>query len=134
MSKIHLEIVTPEGRVYAEDVDTVVIPGIEGELGILPQHVPLMTRILPGELTVFNNGHKVHLAVGEGFLEVTQTRISVLADMAIKEEDIDESAVEVAIRRAEESMQREDLDSEDLARVQATLQKSLVQLRVKKRR
>lgn len=134
MSKIHLEIVTPEGRVYADDVDTVVIPGIEGELGILPQHVPLMTRILPGELTVFNNAHKVHLAIGEGFVEITQTRISILADMAIKEEDIDESAVEVAIRRAEESMQREDLDTEDLARVQATLQKSLVQLRVKKRR
>jgi F-type H+-transporting ATPase subunit epsilon len=134
MATLHLEIVTPECRAYADDVNSVVVPGIEGELGILPMHEPLMTQILPGELRVQKGDEELHLAVGEGFLEVTQTRVSVLTDMAIKESDIDENAVEAAIRRAEESLQKEQMAGEELAAVQASLQKSLAQLRVKRRR
>jgi len=134
MAKLQLEIVTPECKAYSDEVDSVVVPGIEGELGILPMHVPLMTQILPGELKVQKDGKEFHLAVGEGFLEVTQTTVSVLTDMAVKESEIDESAVEEAIRRAEESMKNEHLGAEELATVQASLQKSLAQLRVKRRR
>ena len=134
MQTLHLEIVTPEMRAYSDAVESVVLPGIEGELGILPMHIPLMTQIVPGELRVEKDGHVIHLAVGEGFVEVTQTQVRVLTDMAIKEADIDESAVEAAIRRAEESMSREQMSSEELASVQASLQKSFAQLRVKRRR
>jgi F-type H+-transporting ATPase subunit epsilon len=134
MAKLKLDIVTPECLAYSEDVDGVVVPGIEGELGILPMHVPLMTRILPGELRVLRDGQEILLAVGEGFLEVTQERVAVLTDMAIKETDIDENAVMAAIKRAEESMRGEHLGAEELAIVQASLQKSLAQLKVKRRR
>lgn len=134
MATLKLEIVTPECVAYSDDVDSVVVPGIEGELGILPMHVPLMTRVLPGELRVQKQGKEIHLAVGEGFLEVTQERVAVLTDMAIKESDIDENAVLAAIQRAEESMRGENLGAEELATVQASLQKSLAQLRVKRRR
>jgi F-type H+-transporting ATPase subunit epsilon len=134
MAKIHLEIVTPEARAYSEDVDSVVVPRLEGELGILPEHIPLMTQILPGELRVQKDGEELHLAVGEGFLEVTGKRVSVLTDMAIKEADIDEDMVQEAIRRAEASLRDEKLGNEDMASVQAALQKSLAQLKVKRRR
>jgi F-type H+-transporting ATPase subunit epsilon len=134
MAKLHLEIVTPECRAYSEEVDSVVVPGLEGELGILPEHIPLMTQILPGELRVQKGGEELHLAVGEGFLEVTGRRVSVLTDMAIKEADIDEDMVQEAIRRAEASLRDEKLGNEDMASVQAALQKSLAQLRVKRRR
>lgn len=134
MAKLRLEIVTPERIAYSDEVDSVVVPGIEGELGILPMHVPLMTQLLPGELKVQKDGKQLHLAVGEGFLEVTQETVSVLTDMAIKEEDIDESAVEAAIQRAEESLQNDQLGAEELATVQASIQKSMAQLRVKRRR
>ncbi len=134
MATTHLEIVTPEGRIYGEDVESVVVPGVSGELGILPMHAPLMTKILPGELTIHKGSHIIHLAVGEGFLEVTQTRVSVLTDMAIKESDIDESAVEVAIRRAHEAMAKDQISDEDMVAAKAILQKSLAQLRVKRRR
>lgn len=134
MASLRLQIVTPEGVAYSEQVESVVVPGIDGELGVLPQHVPLMTQLLPGELRVVKDGSELRLAVGEGFLEVTQSTVSVLTDMAVKESEIDESAVEAAIRRAEESMAGDHLQGEELALVQASLQKSLAQLRVKRRR
>lgn len=134
MATTHLEIVTPEGRIYEDDVECVVIPGIEGELGILPMHAPLMTKVLPGELTIHKGTHVIHLAVGEGFLEVTQARVSVLTDMAIKESDIDESAVEVAIRRAQEAMANDQVSDDEMVAARAVLQKSFAQLRVKRRR
>lgn len=131
---LKLEIVTPEARTYSDVVDAVVIPGVEGELGVLPQHAPLMTQLLPGELRVSKDGEEIRLAVGEGFVEITQERVSVLTDMAVRESDIDESAAEDAIRRAEEAMKDDKLTGEEHAAVQAALQKSLAQLRVKRRR
>ncbi len=134
MATLRLEIVTPESKTYSDDVDSVVIPGAEGELGILPQHAGLMTQLLPGELRITKNGQESRLAVGEGFVEVTGEKVSVLTDMAVPEHDINESAAEEAIRRAEAAMKDEHLDAEGLAAVQASLQKSLAQLRVKRRR
>jgi len=134
MATLRLEIVTPEARTYSDDVDSVVIPGVEGELGILPQHVGLMTQLAPGELRIMKNGHESLLAVGEGFVEVTGEKVSVLTDMAVPESDIDEAAAEAAIRRAETAMKEEHLDEEGHAAAQAAMLKSLAQLKVKRRR
>lgn len=133
MSTLHLEIVTPEARIFEAEVDQVVVPAIEGELGILPQHVPLMTQLQPGELRVYQSGKETRLAVGEGFLEVRPDKVSVLTDMALHEAEIDEKAVEEAIARAEKEMKGQHLSHEELATVQASLQKSLAKLRVKRR-
>lgn len=131
---LHLEIVTPESRAYSDDVEMVVLPAVEGEMGVYPQHIPLITQIKPGELIVTKGGRQTALAVGEGFVEVTAEKVSVLVDMALKEADIDESAAEEAIRRAEARLKEEHLGSEESAMVQAAIAKSLAQLHVKRRR
>jgi F-type H+-transporting ATPase subunit epsilon len=134
MATLRLEIVTPEARTYSDDVDMVVIPGAEGELGILPMHIPLMTELKPGELKVTRKGQDLYLAVGEGFVEVTQNSVSILTDMAIEEKAIDEATAQEAVRRAQEAMREEHLGAEEVASVSAALQKSLAQLHVKRRR
>jgi F-type H+-transporting ATPase subunit epsilon len=111
-----------------------VVPGAEGEFGVLPQHVALMTEIVPGELRIVKDGQEIRLAVGSGFVEVTQESVSVLTDMAIREEEIDEAAAEAAIRRAEDAMKSKHIDEEGYANAQAAMLKSLAQLRVKRRR
>ena len=131
--KIHLEIVTPEAKTFSDEVDQVVLPGVEGEFGVLPGHEPLITQILPGELVVTKNGKNHYLAVGEGFVEVQSHRVSVLTDMAMRADDINETEVETARKRAEEALSQK-LTSEETASVQAALQKSLAQLHVKRRR
>ena len=131
---LHLEIVTPEQKVYSDDVDSVVIPGVEGELGVLPEHVPLMTQLLPGELRVLKGGEELRLAVGEGFVEIGADKVVVLTDMAVKESEIDEDAAEDAVQRAEEAMRSSKMSDEEYATVKASLQKSLAQIRVKRRR
>jgi len=131
---LRLEIVTPEQKTYSDDVDSVVIPGVEGELGVLPQHVPLLTQLLPGELRVLKDGEELRLAVGEGFVEISAEKVAVLTDMAVRESDIDESAAEEAVRRAEQVMLEDKLSEEEYATVKASLQKSLAQIRVKRRR
>ncbi len=134
MATLRLEIVTPEARTYSEDVDMVVIPGIEGEMGVLPQHVPLMTQLTPGALKVTRKGQQdLYLAVGEGFVEITQERVSVLTDMAIEESAIDESAAEKAVERAQAAIKNKDLGAEENAAVLASLNKSMAQLHVKRR-
>ncbi|MEI6035952.1 MAG: F0F1 ATP synthase subunit epsilon [Verrucomicrobiae bacterium] len=131
---LRLEIVTPDQKIYSDDVDYVVIPGIEGELGVLPQHVPLMTQLVPGELWVRKGSEEIRLAVGEGFVEIGADKVAVLTDMAVKESDIDESAAEEAVSRAEAAMKTEKMSDEELATVQASLQKSLALIRVKRHR
>lgn len=134
MATFYLEIVTPEALTFQAEVESVVVPGAEGELGILAQHVPLMTKILPGELRIQQKGSKeFRLAVGEGFLEVRPDRVSVLTDMAVAEADIDEKAAEEAVARAEQEMRDRTLSHEELATVQASLHRSLAKLRVKRR-
>jgi F-type H+-transporting ATPase subunit epsilon len=131
---VRLEIVTPEAKSFSDDVDSVVIPGVEGELGVLPMHAPLMTLLEPGELRVMKNGEETRLAVGEGFVEITQEKIAVLTDMAVKESDIDESAAEEAIKRAEEAMRGERMSDEEQATTKAALMRSLALVKVKRRR
>jgi F-type H+-transporting ATPase subunit epsilon len=131
---VRLEIVTPEAKSFSDDVDSVVIPGVEGELGVLPMHAPLMTLLEPGELRVMKNGEETRLAVGEGFVEITQEKIAVLTDMAVKESDIDESAAEAAIKRAEEAMRGERMSDEEQATTKAALMRSLALVKVKRRR
>jgi len=131
---LHLEIVTPEQKIYSDDVDSVVIPGVEGELGVLPEHVPLMTQLLPGELRVLKGGEELRLAVGEGFVEIGPDKVAVLTDMAVKESEIDEASAEEAVKRAEQAMREHKMDDEEYATVKASLQKSLAQIRVKRRR
>ena len=130
---LRLEIVTPDATAYSEDVQMVTLPGSEGELGVYPNHVPLLTTLLPGELRVLKDGRETFLAVGEGFVEIRGERVSVLTDVALEASSIDESAAEAAIARAQAAM-KEDHSAEDVAANHATLQKALAQLHVKRRR
>ena len=132
MATLKLEIVTPEAVTYSEDVDMVTLPGIEGEMGIFPMHVPLMTQIVSGEVSVRKNGQDYFLAVGEGFVEITGDRVAILTDMAIKANDIDEAKAEEARRRAEERLHQQ-ISDEEMANVSAALAHSLAQLKVKRR-
>ena len=131
---LRLEIVTPESRAYSDDVELVLLPAVEGEMGIYPQHIPLITQLKPGELVVTKDGKQFALAVGEGFVEVTGTKVSVLVDMALNESEIDENAAEQAIKRAEARLKEDNVGSEESALVQAAIAKSMAQLHVKRRR
>src|SRR5262252_4029690 len=130
--KLRLEIVTPDAQAYSDDVDMVTLPGVEGEMGVYPQHVPLMTQIVPGELHIRKDGQDQFLAIGEGFVEITGERVAIMADMAIKAENIDEAKAEEARRRAEARL-AEHLDDEETAIVTAALTHALAQLKVKHR-
>ena len=132
-NNIKLEIVTPQATVYSEDVDGVTLSGIEGQMGILPHHVRLMTRLVPGEMIVRKNGQVRFMAVGEGLIEVTGDRVSIVTDMAVPTEKIDETKAEEARQRAAARL-RERISSEEVASVNASLVRSLAQLRVKRRR
>jgi F-type H+-transporting ATPase subunit epsilon len=129
---LKLEIVTPEAKTYSEDVDMVTLPGVEGEMGIYPMHVPLMTQIVAGELAVRKDGRDYFLAVGEGFVEITADKVAIMTDMAILAEQIDEAKAEEARKRAEARL-AEKLDAEESALVSAALMHSLAQLKVKRR-
>ncbi len=132
-STLKLEIITPEARVYCEDVDMVTLPGSEGELGIYPLHVPLMTQVGAGEVAARKDGQDVFLAVGEGFVEITGDHVTILTDMAVQAADIDERKAEEARQRAEARL-HERLSAEEEAVVHAALRHSLAQIRVKRRR
>ena len=130
---LKLEIVTPEETVYSEDVEMVTLPAIVGQIGIYPQHTPLMTQMVPGEIIVHKNGNDLFIAIGEGLIEVTGDRVAVLTDLAVAADRIDEAKAEEARRRAEARL-REKLSDEEVASVNASLARSLAQLHVKKRR
>jgi F-type H+-transporting ATPase subunit epsilon len=130
---LRLEIVTPDAVAYSQDVEMVTLPGAEGQLGILPRHVPLMTQIVPGEVIVRKDGSEHFLAVGDGLVEIRGDRVSILTDMAIEADRIDEAKVEEARQRAAARLQ-EKLTAEEIASVNAVLTRSLAQLRVKRRR
>jgi F-type H+-transporting ATPase subunit epsilon len=129
---LKLEIVTPEARIYSEDVEMVTLPAGQGEMGIYPNHVPLMTQIVSGELVARKDGRDFFLAVGEGFVQITGDRVAIMTDMAIRAENIDEVKAEEAKRRAEARL-AEKLDDEETAMVTAALAHSLAQLKVKRR-
>jgi len=131
MSSIRLDIVTAERMVYSEDVDMVIAPGVQGQLGILPHHTPLMTTLESGELRVRKGGEEISLAISGGFLEVRPDRVVVLADAAERAEEIDIARAEEAKRRAEQRLaERQRVPGVDEAQVQTALLRSLARLRV----
>jgi len=129
---LKLEIVTPDAKVFSDDVDMVTLPGIEGELGVFPNHVPLMTQLVSGEISVRKGGQDFFLAVGDGFVEITGERVAVLTDMAIRAENIDEAKAEEARKRAEARLS-EKLSDEDMAMIHAAMAHSAAQIKVKRR-
>jgi len=133
MATTRLEIVTAERVVFSEEVDTVIAPGIEGQLGVLPYHAPLMTTLMPGELLVRKGGEEFSLAITGGFVEVRPDRIIVLADAAERVEEIDVARAEEARRRAEERIKAPTTEV-DLLRAEAALRRSLMRLQVASRR
>ncbi|MEY2881455.1 MAG: synthase epsilon chain [Verrucomicrobiota bacterium] len=130
-----LEIVTPEARVYSDTIDTVVIPTVEGEVGILPGHIALLAQIEHGELRVTKGATTQLLAVSGGFVQVDSDKVSVLAEHAITEEKIDEAAVEAAIKRAEQEMRdAKNIDPAQYEHLQSLVRYSGTQLALKRRR
>jgi F-type H+-transporting ATPase subunit epsilon len=130
---LKLEIVTPDAVVYSEDVHMVTLPAIEGQIGVYPMHIPLLTQIVPGEIIVQKDGRESYLAVGEGVVEVTATRVAIVTDMAIPADKIDEAKVEEARQRAAERLQ-DKLSDESLAAVNASVVRAVAQLQVRRRR
>jgi F-type H+-transporting ATPase subunit epsilon len=129
---LRLEIVTPAGFAYSEEVEMVTVPGVEGQLGIYPRHVRLMTHMVPGEMIVRKDGRELFIATGEGLIEVAANRVAILTDLAIPADRIDEAQAEEARQRAEARL-KEKLSDEEVASVNASLSRSLAQLRVKRR-
>jgi F-type H+-transporting ATPase subunit epsilon len=134
MAKLRLDIVTAERLVYSEDVDEVIAPGVQGQLGILPHHTPLMTMLNPGELVVKQAGTEVSLAVSGGFMEVRPDRVIVLADTAERADEIDLSRAEEARKRAEKAMAEAPAGAEASLAAEAALQRALTRLKVARRR
>ena len=132
MATLKLEIVTPEARIYSEEVDMVTLPGVEGEMGVFPMHIPLVTQIAHGEIIARRGGQDHFLAVGEGFAEITGGRVAILTDMAIRADDIDEARAEEARKQAEARLAQK-LGDDEAALAQAALMHSLTQLSLKRR-
>jgi F-type H+-transporting ATPase subunit epsilon len=133
MATTRLDIVSAERVVFSDEVEVVVAPGVEGQLGILPHHAPLMTILLPGELLVRKGGEEFFLAISGGFLEVRPDRVIVLADAAERVEEIDIARAEEAKRRAEERLTHPTTEV-DMARAEAALRRALARLQVVARR
>ena len=134
MPTLRLEIVTPERKTYSEDVDMVTIPGADGEYGILPLHVPLITALKPGELRILKGGQETFLATGGGFAEVMPDRVSILTDAAVRDAEIDEAAAQSAIDRAKAALEDKSIGTEAQAAAEAAIANSLAQLHLKRRR
>jgi F-type H+-transporting ATPase subunit epsilon len=129
---LRLEIITPQAVAFSEDVHLVTLPVLEGQIGVYPQHVRVITQVVPGEIIVTRDGQDRFLAVGEGLVEITGTSVSIVTDMAIPAELIDETKVEEARARAAARL-REKISDEEIATVNASLVRSLAQLQVKRR-
>ena len=129
-----LEIVTPEARVYSDTIDTVVIPTTAGEIGILPGHIALVAQVAEGELRVTKDGKQLILAVGGGFVEIDRDKISVLAEQAINVEKIDVSAVEIALKRAQDALkEKSTLDPAQVESLEGVVRFAFAQLSAKRR-
>jgi F-type H+-transporting ATPase subunit epsilon len=130
---MRLEIITPQATVFSEDVTMVTLPVITGQIGVYPQHVRLITQIVPGEMIVNRNAEESFFVLGEGLVEIDPTHVAIVTDMAIPADRIDEAKVEEARARAEARLQ-EKISDEEVASVNASLVRSLAQLQVKRRR
>lgn len=133
MATIKLEIITAERQVFSDDVNTVVAPGVEGELGILPHHAPLITMLKPGEVLIRKDSEETYLFVSGGFLEVRPDKIIILADASERSEEIDIERAEAAKHRAEERLKTR-IPEVDVAQTQAALLRALLRLQIAERR
>jgi len=133
LPKIKFDIVTAERMVYSDDVDVVIAPGVEGQLGILPNHASLLTMLQPGEVVVRKEGEETEMFVSGGFLEVMQNRVTLLADVAERAEEIDIARAEEAKRRAEEQIKQAPPEM-DLAVAEAALRRALARIKIAERR
>ena len=134
MATLKLQIVTPEAKVFEDDVNFVQLPGAEGDMGVYPQHETLITELVAGELHIQKDGKTQLMAIGEGFAEITATSIGIITDGAVNEKEIDEHAAEAAVKRAEDLLKNATLQGDELEATQASLARSLVQLNLKRRR
>ncbi|MEI6194167.1 MAG: ATP synthase F1 subunit epsilon [Verrucomicrobiota bacterium] len=132
MATLKLEIITPAAKVFSDDVEMVTLPGIDGEMGVYPTHMPLMTQLVAGEVTARKDGQNIFLAVGDGFVQITGTRVAVLTDMAVRAEDIDKVAAEQALQQAQARLAHK-LSDEEAATLQASIAHASVQIKVKQR-
>ncbi len=130
---LRFEIITPQGTIFSEDVAMVTLPAAEGQIGVYPHHVRLITQVMPGEIIVNGNAGERFFAVGEGLVEIGAHHVAVITDMAIPAEGIDEARAEEARARAEARL-REKISDEEIASVNASLVRSLAQLQVRRRR
>ena|SRR5271166_235236 len=130
---LKLEIATPDAVVYSNDVDMVTLPGVEGQMGVLPHHIRLMTQLVPGEMIVRKDGREELLAVGEGLIEITGDSVNIVTDMAVPADSIDEAKAEQARQQAEARL-HEKISAQEVASVHAALAHSLAQLSVRRRR
>ena len=132
---LQLDIVTPEKKVFSDMVDNVYLPGADGEMGILPQHAGLVTALQPGEMRYLHHGQVVTLAIGSGFAEINQRKVTVLTDMALGEGEIDEAHTEAAIQRAQEQLASPEhsLDAEEVAYLQGVIAQSSAALHLKRK-
>lgn len=133
MAPMRLEIITAERQVYSDEVDAVVAPGLEGQLGILPHHAPLMTALQPGELTIRKDGTESFLAVTGGFMEVLGDKVTILADAAEQSDEIDEQRAQAAMERAQERVRNRESDIE-LESALHSLRRAQVRVNVVRRR
>lgn len=133
MKQLHLEIITPEKTVFTDDVETVIVPTTLGDVGILPDHIPLFAKIIPGEIMVRKGNQQYFLAVTGGFLEVLENNVNVLAEYAVRAEDIEAVRAEDAKKRAEKLMS-EKITQQEFVFAQAELQKALLELKVVRKR
>ena len=132
---IQLDIVTPEKKVFSDVVEDIYLPTQMGETGVLAGHTALVTPLEPGELRYKQNGEYVEFAVGEGFMEATQENVTILTDLCAGADEIDENAVEEAMKRAEDALKDIDpnMDPDAVIALQATIAKSLAQLKLKRK-
>jgi len=132
---LHLDIVTPEKKVFSDTVENVYLPGAEGEIGVLPMHAGLVAALKPGELRYLHNGQVVMLAIGSGFAEITQSKVVVLTDMALGEAEIDVLSAEEAIQRAQEALRNVEhsLDAEEVAYLQGVISRSTAAIQFKRK-
>ena len=130
---IRVDIVTAERLVFSQDADIVMVPGVEGEMGILPHHEPIMTMIKPGEVLVRKGTEEYSMAVSGGFLEVTPDHITILADAAERADEIDIARAEAAKKRAEEKLTNRTAET-DAANAEASLRRALARIKVAEKR
>jgi len=132
---LHLEIVTPEKKVFSDNVDNVYLPGADGEIGVLPMHAGLVTALHPGEVRYLHQGQVVTLAIGSGFAEITQSKVIVLTDMALGEAEIDVASAEEAIQRAQEALHNVEhsMDAEEVAYLQGVISRSSAAIQFKRK-